>query len=44
MSTEPTVNAIENMPACSTPENHVATIVNIGNRKPHVAMPIVFQT
>ena len=44
MSSDPVTNAMENMPACSTPTSWVTTTVRKGNTMPHAAMPIVLHT
>ena len=37
------MNAIENMPACSTPTSCVTTTVRNGNTMPQAPVPIVLQ-
>ncbi len=40
----PVTNAMENMPACSTPTSCVTTTVSTGNTMPHAPMPREFHT
>ena len=38
------MNAMENMPACSTPTSCVVTMVRMGNVMPQVPTPMEFHT
>ena len=44
MSSVPTTNAMDTIPASSTPTNWVDTMVRAGNTSPHAPTPTEFHT